>query len=707
MKKRLNLNRRNLPQRKLSKFLTRLDRHSLSIYRHVMKSLMRDLLKTMQKDKLAKSLGSGWTGEVPKIEINLSGKISTIIEEYMSAIRWALIGDHAGKDAKKAAKKIGLDKQVVPGILQSAYLKSIDSQIQFYEELFEKNASKIPDYLIKDSIERISDRFTRYMDGFVPQIKNALISAVEGVKNDLDNSNLNQAHKYAHKVLSEYDKEKDMPSLKEKFEDTMSAHKIRKELNKVTEKFEPNWERASKTEISLSSSVGVHQVMLETYGSEDDDVDVVFIVTEDERSCQWCNFVANHKDGTPKVYKLKDIKPSGYNIGRKRKDWKPSVAPMHPNCFDDKTEVLTKEGWKFFSEISGKEEFLSVNPNTGDADWIKANKKIEYHYHGVIHHFRSLYADFCTTPGHNHLIKFRKKQNGRKDVGKWVLIPGDQLPKNDFSFLATIPNWNGKQRGKITIGDEEFDSIDFVKFMGIYISKGSCFVKKDGCCVMSIHQEKHHDEFAEITRKIFGERTNSRKKGGKIDVYMKNKVFADMLMSLGKCHEKYVPEFIKEYDKKHLEEFWFWFVKGDGSIKTNSSFHGYESTTTLEASTSSKKLLSDLSEIVLKIGFRPSFRIQEPKWVQHKNGLYKSKHDQLVITACKNQNYSIKSTKKQEKQYNGMVYCVELEKFNTLITRRKGKTVVSGNCRCEIVYKPKGFEIDEDGMMFYSGDSED
>jgi hypothetical protein len=45
-------------------------------------------------------------------------------------------------------------------------------------------------------------------------------------------------------------------------------------------------------------------------------------------------------------------------------------------------------------------------------------------------------------------------------------------------------------------------------------------------------------------------------------------------------------------------------------------------------------------------------------------------------------NVDIKKMVRYENEYNNSVYCVEVEKHNTLIVKRNDKTMVCGNCRC-------------------------
>jgi hypothetical protein len=39
------------------------------------------------------------------------------------------------------------------------------------------------------------------------------------------------------------------------------------------------------------------------------------------------------------------------------------VSPCFDNCYDDKTEVLTDNGWKFFKELSYLDRMATINTN--------------------------------------------------------------------------------------------------------------------------------------------------------------------------------------------------------------------------------------------------------------------------------------------------------------------------------------------------------
>ena len=52
----------------------------------------------------------------------------------------------------------------------------------------------------------------------------------------------------------------------------------------------------------------------------------------DERLCSSCRKAYLNNDGTPKIFKLSEIEANGTNIGKKQKDWLPTLGMMHPSC---------------------------------------------------------------------------------------------------------------------------------------------------------------------------------------------------------------------------------------------------------------------------------------------------------------------------------------------------------------------------------------
>ena len=99
-------------------------------------------------------------------------------------------------------------------------------------------------------------------------------------------------------------------------------------------------------------------------------------------------------------------------------------------------------------------------------------------------------------------------------------------------------------------------------------------------------------------------------------------------------------------------------------------------------------MAGDIGELILKAGGYPSYRIKNNagKEVKFKNGVYKIKRDQYIISWNHSKNAWFGDKRKgcfiDKINYDGMVYDVELPRNHILWVKHNGKTCFSGNCRC-------------------------
>src|SRR6056297_232221 len=102
-------------------------------------------------------------------------------------------------------------------------------------------------------------------------------------------------------------------------------------------------------------------------------------------------------------------------------------------CYDDKTEVLTNSGFKFFNDLDGGELFYSLNPETNNIELVPATHYIKKQYAGEMYKIKNYYIDLVITPNHrlykttrnNSPFKFEEIQSIKnptfkmKDNGNW------------------------------------------------------------------------------------------------------------------------------------------------------------------------------------------------------------------------------------------------------------------------------------------------
>lgn len=69
-------------------------------------------------------------------------------------------------------------------------------------------------------------------------------------------------------------------------------------------------------------------------------------------------------------------------------------------CYDEQTEVLTKNGFKKFAECLEDDEFATLN-SEGILEYQKATDFTNAYYNGDMYNFKSSKVDLCVTPNHN------------------------------------------------------------------------------------------------------------------------------------------------------------------------------------------------------------------------------------------------------------------------------------------------------------------
>lgn len=474
------------------------------------------------------------------------------------------------------------------------------------------------------------------------------------------------------------------------------AAKISNQLNDWSR----DWNRIVETEYQGVFNMG----RVQSYMREGDGPNTLIYFDVYPAACRHCIrlYLTAGIGSEPKLFTAEELIGNGTNIGRRVADWKPTIiTAVHPFCYDDKVEVLTNKGWKFFKDLDKTELFLSINPETGEGEYVPAVAWINQYYEGDMVYRKSKCFDLANTPNHVHV--------GRKHGQKHISLVNESDIKDNFSFLSHIPSWKGIDTPFIVIDNKKYDTNLFCEFLGYYLSEGSFTEWGDKNRTIPRRRVNISQKKSEAKEKIIKccgalfKNVIVTKERIEFNLNKENdKDLIHIIRSFGHAHEKYVPDFIKELSPKYIKIFLDAFLLGDGTVHRGVLYDGYQCKPQRIYSTSSVKLKDDLGELLLKVGKCPSFK-NRGKSIYHckkQKKDYLARYDQWNVAELNSKYRYGKVMKKEIKPYKGFIYDVELEKNHTLVVRRNDNVCVSGNCRCLARRYMKGDVWDKETRSF-------
>lgn len=355
-------------------------------------------------------------------------------------------------------------------------------------------------------------------------------------------------------------------------------------------------------------------------------------------------------------------------------------------CHDKETLVLTREGWKYFKDITKDDKLASVNPEDGNLIFEHPINIMKYHYIGdlIIGKHESL--DFAVTPNHKMVIRKYIKSLRRldanytftnaQDIG-WYSGLCNKFYQNKEMSDNVILEAELVDNGNI-LPEVEISMEDWVQFLGMYLADGW----------MYIHNSKGYDEYIiqisvvtkERKKKYYSEvlsnmGLNNKWSQARRGFTIWNKRVWKLLESYGlfgaKAPNKFIPDFIFDLDKSYIEKFLYGFAMGDGQFtKTDGVFYY----------TSSERMAQQLQILMLMCGKFSKLKSMEPKTSTIKGRIIKQLNKQYYVYEWSGKRQSIDRPKHITRvPYNDYVYCAEVPTYNTLITKRNECILLSGN----------------------------
>ena len=374
-------------------------------------------------------------------------------------------------------------------------------------------------------------------------------------------------------------------------------------------------------------------------------------------------------------------------------------------CYTPDAMVLTSKGWKSILDVKEGEDVLTLNIDTNEIEIQPILRKIERNHNGKLIRIKGNHINDLVTPEHSFPIYGRNHKFKGFYTAQDIL--NKRIPDQNHCYIPKQAIWNTNNDNDFfvinALSNERLDKITnkklrdkyskdliipmeiWVKFMGIYLSEGSCTHTGRGH-VVTIHQKK--DDICEeietmlnswgieYTKRI--RKSDNKKTYNITDIRLYNYV-----EPLGICYNKYIPIEIKNLNTKYLRIFYDWFVMGDGRVRGDKR-RGEKGSYSDDVFSSSKQLALDLNEIQLKIGYSGTFHIETRNNDREINGrLIKGEN-------CHEMYFSYRSLTKgiylderfiniTEEDYNGDVMCIEVPN-HTWYVMQNGKCHWTKNC---------------------------
>ena len=354
------------------------------------------------------------------------------------------------------------------------------------------------------------------------------------------------------------------------------------------------------------------------------------------------------------------------------------IVTSIPFCYDEQTEVLTKDGWCKFSEVKGETEIATYNHEKHGIEYQHPTAIVDEPYTGEMIRFEGRAFDLLVTPNHRMYaarrgtnVKYgiatadeitksyeeseRKSENSKGRILRgWKLqVVPDGLTEGNKPEKIAIPKLPSEIRNGHGVELYWIETEDFMRLAGWYLAEGHAddFDKKTGGR-LSIGQSPYvnPENYAEIValfERIGLPPTQSK---NQVTVWCRNLAYFLKTQFGHKAENKHIPRWMFSLDGSLLKIMRDTMMKGDGSRDG-----------TLYASIS-RQLRDDFQELCMLTGWRAIIPHEDQKW---------------IYTGEKEIYPEIRHNP-QRVQYEGKIGCVTVQN-GLIIVRRNGFTCISGN----------------------------
>ncbi len=352
-------------------------------------------------------------------------------------------------------------------------------------------------------------------------------------------------------------------------------------------------------------------------------------------------------------------------------------------CYAEGTEVLTRMGWKLVERLTCDDYLASLNPETGMVEWLKPKAMHSFAHNDKMYSLETTQVSLLVTANHYlyALLRGRNKEyqllEAEKLFGRRYRLKNNALPipglKTKYFHLGAlcVPGGQGA-RGIRVLPSKKIPMANYLALLGAFISEGSTYDPPNKSSGVSIAQTKPAN-IRQLTKVLdeAGVHWTPRSCHSAVQsILISSRQWREHFHVFGKAKNKFIPPYLFDLDHSLLQILFDWLMWGDG----------HKGKSTWSYTTTSIRLAGDFQRLCLHLGMAANIRTEE-----FDNVNWNTKYT-VIIYRSKNRptiNHGHASSQRGQHEqwvdYDGTVYCPELERNHVVYVRRHGKPCWCGN----------------------------
>ncbi len=346
-----------------------------------------------------------------------------------------------------------------------------------------------------------------------------------------------------------------------------------------------------------------------------------------------------------------------------------SVQPSHlnfldplrtPECYDEATEVFTKDGWKFWRDVTDVDLFACLI--NGRLEFHKARGLVASPYKGNMYGARTGLVNYLVTPNHRmHTRPYDYKSRNAPwrietaeymhDRNRRLLCGGFEPFSGEDVATFHVPKVEVRTPNNVNVDEIDFD--DWAEFMGWWLAEGHCTFNEDGNDYkVGISQSKTaNPENCRLIEDLLDRLPFTWHYNRHMKCYIINtRQLATYLHQFGFCYDKWIPEEFLNCHVSARQRMMQALLRGDGRDSRNQGINQFCST--------SRRLALDFQRLAFSLGHSTRLAVEPENRAEHYLDNY------VVHVHYYNERVVVHNSRAGSQyfveDYSGMVYCAEV-----------------------------------------------